>query len=75
MGVEFKTFKFVVNVRHCAWSGRVCVFPVGNFDPQTDTWLLYTSLFFAVFSPDCCLLFQKSADYTSPLWEQISEQK
>lgn len=75
MGVEFKTFKFGVNVRHTVASDRFCVFPVGNFDPQTDICLLIDLVIPFYFSPDCCLLFQKPADYTSCVWEQISEQK
>lgn len=49
--MEFKTFKFEVNVRHSAESDRFCVFPVGNFDPQWDTIhnVLYTLLFLSVF--------------------------
>lgn len=49
MGVEFKAFKFGVNVRHSTESDGFCVFPVGNFDPQSDTSVLYTSLFLSVF--------------------------
>jgi hypothetical protein len=49
MGVEFKTFKFRVHVRHSAVSDRFCVFPVGNFGLQTDTCLLYTLLLLSAF--------------------------
>lgn len=45
MGVEFKTFRSGVNVRHPVASDGFCVFPVGNFDPQTDMFLLQTFAF------------------------------
>lgn len=58
MGVEFKTFNFGVNVRHSAESDKFCVFPVGNFDTQWDTSVLYTSLFLSVFSSDFAYSFK-----------------
>lgn len=73
MGVEFKTFKFGINVRHSAASDRFCVFPVGNFDPQTWYMLVIDLVISFYVSPACCTCFQKPADYTSCLWEQISD--